>query len=317
MRYISYESARHAVSVTDAVMAMERLFRDEFDSTRTPPRQVINVPGTDGLTLFMPAVNPARTQLGIKVSSIRPKNVAAPIINGAYLLLDYDSGQLRGLIDSNVITRMRTAAVSALVSKAIVGDVRGHRIAILGAGAQAEAHAEALCAALDVEAITILSRSASRADHLLHGLSNQPWSPARITRAHDLRGLLADATILCTCTSTASAHPLVYADNLPSTLLHVNAIGGSTLEAMEIDPHAYGSATPIVECVDAATSDAADIREAIAQGIVSPARLTSIGRLLRDGIDRGAGMTIYRSVGHALEDLALADLIWMRHDTHE
>lgn len=315
MRYISADEANLRVPAAAAIALMEKLFLDDFDALQTPRRQVVDIPGTDGLTLFMPAVHAGAARMGIKVSSIRPHNDGMPMINGAYLLLDYRSGRPQCLIDSNAITRLRTAATTALVTRALLGRHPRQRLAILGAGAQALAHAEALCAAIDVESIAVLSRSTQRTRSFVNAVAHNAWAPPKLTPAQDLAELLQDATILCTCTSSASTDPLIMASDLPASLRHVNAIGGSTLEAIEIDPRLYQNGA-VVESVDAACTDAGDLRAAIAQGWLAKAQLLTIGELLERERPETLGPTIYRSVGHAQEDLALAELIWNRSCGH-
>lgn len=315
MQYISADEAKLRVAPAAAMALMERLFLDDFDALQTPPRHVVNVPGTDGLTLFMPAVHASAERMGIKVSSIRPHNQGMPTINGAYLLFDYRSGRPQCLIDSNAITRLRTAATTALVTRALLGRSPRQRLAFLGAGAQALAHAEALCTAIDVESISVLSRSTEGARIFVEAVTASPWAPPRLIPARDLGELLGEATILCTCTSSASTNPLIVAADLPETLRHVNAIGGSTLEAMEIEPRLYQNGA-VVESVDAAYADAADVRAAVAQGWLVKSQLLTIGKLLRREQPEPQAPTIYRSVGHAQEDLALAELIWNRSCAH-
>lgn len=317
MRLITADQAFQTVGAADVVSLMEQLFLDEFDSLPATPRQVVDAPGTDGLSLFMPAIHPAGARMGIKVSSIRPHNQDLPIINGAYLLFDYSSGRPRCLIDSNPITRMRTAATSALVTRSLVGDRQPQRLAILGAGAQAVAHAEALCAVLDVKSIKVLSRSSDRKQKFVQHLASTHWAPQELSTANDLADLFEGATILCTCTNTASTVPLFAATDLPSSIRHINAIGGSTLGAIEVDPALYRNDNTIVESVAPACTEAGDIRAAIARGALDPSRLTTIHKLLHQKAAHFSRPTIYRSVGHAQEDLALAELIWKRASTHE
>jgi ornithine cyclodeaminase len=317
MRYIASDQAFQAVGAADAVSLMEQLFLDQFDSLPATPRQVVDIPDTDGLSLFMPAVHPAGRRMGIKVSSIRPHNQGMPLINGAYLLLDYNTGLPRCVIDSNPITRLRTAATSALVTRTLLPDRQPQRLAILGAGVQAIAHAEALCAVLAVKSIKVLSRSPGKMQNFVQSIAGTTWAPAEISIAHGLADLFEGATILCTCTNTASTHALFAAADLPGSIRHINAIGGSTLSAIEIDPALYRNDSTIVESVEPACTDAGDVREAIARGALDPSRLTSIHTLLHQETVHFSCPTIYRSVGHAQADLALAELFWKRATRHE
>jgi alanine dehydrogenase len=314
IRYITESEARAHLSIEDTVASMESLFREDIATLPAIPRQVVDVPEAQGITLFMPARHPGRGLMGIKVSSIRPLNRDLPVVNGAYLLLDHGTGVALALIESNVITRLRTAAVSAMVTRSVLGETGRHALGILGGGAQAMAHAEALCSVLHIESLSIHSRSPQRAAACVEAIRAQPWAPATVRLAVELAGALEDISILCTCTSTDSTRPLIGASDLPASLVHINAIGGRTIHALELDPEIYRHAVPIVETLEDARADCGEIREGLARGLLQPEQIVTVSALVRrpGPYTPPCRLSIYRSVGHALEDLALADLIWRR-----
>lgn len=310
IRFISESEASAVVSPREAVEVMRSLFGAGFPHGSQIPRQVAELGDSSGITLFMPAIHPELKLIGSKISSVRPRNVGVPKINGLYLLIDYATGIPKAILDSNFITRVRTAAVSALVTQTILGGDTPHSLTIIGAGTQALAHAEAICSTMPISSLRIHSLTFKKAEKFLEAVRNSKWAPASISAHREIQEALAGASILCTCTSTASQAAIINWRNLPPSVVHINAIGGSIRSAIEIAPEIYRSAQIVVEDVRAATEDSGEIVEALKLGHITETGLITVPQLLAKTTSRTSPLSLYRSVGLSLEDLMLANHIF-------
>lgn len=307
--YISSEEALSQVSIIDSIQIMKELFKEHTQSQFDSSRHISPTKNPEGLTLFMPAAHEQNQFLGIKISSIRPHNTDLPMVNGVYILIDYVTGQPKALIDSNCITKLRTAAVTAVVTQACLDQTCSYDLGLVGAGAQALAHAEALCKSLEIKTLHVFSRRQSQAIAFANTLRETPWAPSVIKVHRNLTDLLDQASVLTTCTSTDETAPLIKEENLPTTIQHINAIGGRTIQAMEIDPKIYSKADVIVESITEACNDSGELKKAIELGQLSPSKIQKISDFLRIP-QRSHSLSIYRSVGLAIEDLFLAEKIF-------
>lgn len=313
MYYISESQVNNLVSIKDAIDVMEKLFLANLETKENSlSRQIVNLNNLQGLTLFMPALHNKKKFLGIKVSSIRLKNKGLPIINGLYLLIDYVTGLPKAIIDSNAITKLRTAAVSALVTKTILGTYAKeiHNLCVIGAGVQSLAHIEALCKTLFIDSVKVYSRTTATAKELIEKVKNMTWAPRLINDSISIKNALTDSTILCVCTSKSSIEPLIQNKDLPYSLLHINAIGGSNIKAIEIDPEIYSKADVIVESINEAIQDSGEIRSALKNSYVNKLNMITVSNLLHKNYITTHSISLYRSVGIALEDLFLAEYIY-------
>ncbi len=307
--YISSSMVAQHVSIIDSIQTMKELFQHHMLSSFDSYRHITSMKNPEGLTLFMPASHEQSQSLGIKISSIRPHNTNLPTVNGLYVLIDYITGQPKALIDSNCITKLRTAAVTSVATRACLDQSASYDLGIIGAGTQALAHAEALCKSLTIQTFHLFSRTEQKAVLLAHTLRKTSWAPQYIKIHSNLTDLLKEISILCTCTSTDKTIPLIKATDFPTTIQHISAIGGRTTQAIEIDPQLYDKADVIVEDIDEAYKDSGEIKKAVDHGIISPSTVQTLGDFLRKP-KRSKTLSIYRSVGLALEDLFLAEQIF-------
>jgi ornithine cyclodeaminase len=160
-----------------------------------------------------------------------------------------------------------------------------------------------------IRSLAIHSRNAVTAAALAEALAGQEGAPRTITVAATARQAVAGADIVCTATSTGSARPILErADIRPGT--HLNVIGGSTVEACEVNPRLLGEALVAVEQRAAALAECGEIRAAVAAGWLTPGDLVELGELLSAPPLRASSTpprtTLFRSVGLALADTATA-----------
>jgi ornithine cyclodeaminase/alanine dehydrogenase-like protein (mu-crystallin family) len=288
VRVLGPAELRGALPWPVAIAALEAAFRDG-DPGDTPARSHLTVPG--GELLLMPA-HAAADGVGVKLVTLAPGNPAQglPFIHAAYVLFSPGALAPEALLDGTELTAIRTAAVSALATDRLARpDAR--TLVVFGAGTQARAHVAAMRAVRPIEAVTIVGRDPARARALGEELGAAVAGPEAV----------AGADIVCTCTT--SAQPLFDGARLaPGT--HVNAIGAYRADLRELDDATMRRATVVVETRAAALAEAGDV----IQAGLAPGALIELADVVRGtAAPRAPGaITVFKSVGLALEDLAIA-----------
>lgn len=271
-----------------------------------PLRTVIRIPQTRDAFGVMPAYLGSPKTIGAKIVSVFPGNHGTDLDShqGAVLLFDRDNGSLAALLDATAITTIRTAAVSAVATRALAKQ-NASTLAIIGSGVQARAHVEAMCAVRPIASLRVWSRNSEHARELAAFARDRFHLDASAsgTGADAVR----DADIVCTVTS--SSEPVLRGEWLaPGT--HVNAVGACTPNAREIDSAVVVRSRLYVDRRESALNEPGDILVPLRDGEIVPEHIVAeLGELL---IGRGVGrrddreITLFKSLGLAIEDLAAA-----------
>ena len=289
------------------VSALERMFRD---GCTTPLRHhhTVPVPGApDGTLLLMPAWR-AGAYIGIKVVTIFPGNSRRqlPAVSAAYLLANADTGAVLAMIDGGELTARRTAATSALAAR-YLARADAAVLLIVGTGRIARQLAQfhvALRPKLKV--VRIWGRSPARAAALVDELCAVGIEAGV---ASNLSAAAAEADIISA--ATLSVEPLIHGDWIRGGT-HVDLVGGFTPGMREADDVLIKKARVFVDTREGAMREAGDIVSPVASGIL---RADEVGDLqdlcsgTRPGRQHRDEITVFKSVGAALEDLAAAILV--------
>jgi ornithine cyclodeaminase/alanine dehydrogenase-like protein (mu-crystallin family) len=255
-----------------------------------PLRPVFRPPGAAGLLGLMPAARTAAPSLySLKEIVISPGNPARGLDahQGGVLLHDGETGELVALLNASPITEIRTAAVSAVATRALArADSRV--VAVLGAGVQGRSHVEAMQTVLPNAEIRMWSR-------------REEPTPERA---------LEGADVVCTCTT--AREPILRREWLEPGA-HVNAVGVSIPTTRELDAATVADATVFVDRRESAENEAGDLLLAAGEGAFSlDAIAADLGEVLvgthpgRTGDDE---LTLFKSLGLGVEDLAAAELV--------
>lgn len=287
--------------------------REAFRAGATAPLRASHpvTPAGDRL-LLMPAWDGA--SLGVKIVSVFPGNPAKGLasVSALYLLMDGATGHPLALIDGEALTKRRTAAASALAST-YLSRPDSKQLLVVGAGALAPYMALAHCAVRPIERVLVWGRTAARSEATVAGLKSAGLTAAVCS---DLAAGLADADIV-TCATTARA-PIV-----PGRLVrpgtHVDLVGAFTPEMRESDDELVGRAAVFVDTFAGALKEAGDLVQPLASGAITRehvraelADLVGGGHAGRRSADE---ITVFKSVGTALEDLCAARLVWERESS--
>lgn len=262
------------------------------------------IPVAEGRTFaIMPAAMSDREVFGAKLVSVFRKPDGSKAHEGVVLLFDPQSGGPVCLADAGEITAIRTAAASAVATDALArADARV--LTILGAGRQAAAHAVAIAKVRDLRQIRLWARSAEQATKLAGELTAQ--------LGIDVRGLsldeaLAGADIVCTV--TAASDPILSAAQAPAGA-HINVVGSSGPGQAEIAADLVAAGRFVVDHREHVLVHGGEFLRAKAAGLVGDDHIAAeIGEVLagaKPGRTSDSEITLYKSLGHAAQDLAAA-----------
>lgn len=297
MRLIDADELRRILPMAAAIDALEAGFRDQ-DPSAAPPRSHVETPA--GSLLLMPAAGDGG--LGVKLVAMTPANPARglPFINAVYVLFDGPTQTPEVVIDGGALTALRTAAVSGLATR-YLSNPDAARLVIFGAGVEARSHLDAMLAVRPIERVTIVSRTATRAEELA-AVARERGIDASVGDT----GAVAEADVLCTCTTSATP---VFDGEMLAGGTHVNAVGTFQPHARELDTTSVRRGRVVVETRDAALSEAGDLLIPLGEGVFGSDHVVADLAEVVAGVEvRRApdDITIFKSVGLAFEDLLVA-----------
>lgn len=259
--------------------------------------------------LLMPAwSNGAEGALGVKLVTVMPGNRErdGATVNAIYVLLDRASGEPLAVIDGEALTLCRTAAASLLAAR-YLARADAENVLIVGTGRLAPYMARAHCHERKVTRLRVWGRNGVGAQTLAQMLRDEGL-PAQAV--DDLESAVREADIV-SCATTATA-PVVHGAWLPAGC-HLDLVGGFRRSMREADDAAVARARVYVDTYAGALAEAADIAEPIERGVIGRADvLGELAELVRGdvpGRTSPADITLFKSVGTAVEDLAAAHLL--------
>lgn len=298
MLVLNRAQVRKLLDLDLLLSALERAFVElSAGRASVPPR--IAATTERGLLAAMPGY--ADGVLEAKLVSVFPDNHAAglPSHQATIAVFDRENGSPLALIDGTEITAVRTGASSAVSTRALARE-DARVLAVLGAGVQGRSHIEAARRVRPFEEIRVASRDVESA----RTLAEEVGGVALDSFEHAVRG----ADVVCACTD--AGEPVLSADWLaPGT--HVTSVGSSR-EGPELDPATVSAGLLVVESRVAFQPYPAGAHEL--QGL-DPESAVELGEVLagtREGRTSGEQITVYKSMGHAVEDAAAAGLVYRR-----
>jgi len=265
------------------------------------------IPLADGRMFgVMPGAMGERAVFGAKVLSVFPDNFAKGIQShqGVVIIFDPESGAPVCVAHAGEITAIRTAAASAVATDALAQkDAR--RMALLGYGEQAETHAKAIQKVRELESIAVWGRSPERARALAERMSQQLGIP--VTASESVEQAVADADIICTLTSAYD--PILKGEWVrPGT--HLNVVGSGYAGPAEIDNDLVVRSRFIADSREGVLQQGGEFLRAKAAGLVGDDHIVGeIGQVLAgviEGRRSAAEITVYKSLGHVVQDLSSA-----------
>jgi ornithine cyclodeaminase len=282
----------------------------EADQAQVPRRHAHLLPG-DATLLLMPAWR-AQRQLGIKLVTVTPSNRERdlPTVHALYVLSDTDTGAPLAIIDGEVLTLRRTAAVSALASR-FLSRADSRSLLLVGTGRLAPEMVVAHCHARDIERVMLWGRSERKAQETIERIK-QAGLPDHVSIDTELVLAAACAGADIICCATTSTEPLLRAEWVkPGT--HIDLVGGFRPNMREADDTLMSMTALFVDTLEGALAEAGDLVQPIQAGLLQAtdirADLSALARASHPGRQSPEQITLFKSVGSALADLAAAGLV--------
>jgi ornithine cyclodeaminase len=316
MKLISPAEVDGLLNWPDMIEAINNAFRQGVVQPVRHHHTVNRPDGSASTLLLMPAWSDfdalgdsSKGYLGVKIVTVSPDNgaVAKPAVMGVYLLMDGKTGEPKALIDGQRLTLWRTAGASALAARYLARE-DASRLVVLGAGALSGFLARAHSAVRPIAQISIWNRNFTGAEKIAGELIADGFN-ARAVKDKD--AVIAEADIVSA--GTLSTEPLILGKHLkPGT--HVDLIGAFTPEMRESDDECVKRARVFVDTLDGALKEGGDLVQPIKAGAISKSHvigdLFGLARATVEGRQSPDEITLFKSVGAALEDLAAGILIY-------
>jgi ornithine cyclodeaminase len=290
--------------------ALDQAFRADIVAPDKIAYMIPQPSGDEAKMLLMPAwTSSGERFLGCKLVNVFPDNarLGKPSVYGSYVLMSGDTGEPLALIDGTALTVWRTAAVSALAARYLARDDASHLV-MVGAGALAPHLVRAHSAVRPIERVTLWNRTRSRAVGTAFALTAAGFATAI---ADDLEAAVREADIV-SCATLSSA-PLVRGAWLKKGA-HLDLVGAFTPKMREADDAAVRRARVYVDSRSTAAKSSGDIAIPLKKKVLTlkaiQGDLFELCRGKKKGRKRKDEITLFKSTGLAIEDLAAAMLVW-------
>jgi ornithine cyclodeaminase len=226
------------------------------------------------------------------------------------LLFETTHGQLLSIMDASSITAIRTAAVSGVATRLLARE-NARTVAMLGSGVQAKTNLEAMIAVRPISSVRVWSRNQEHAREFAERESRRHSIPVDV--ADSVEGAVSDADIICT--TTGSREPILKGEWIPRGS-HINAVGSSVPYAREVDAEGVKRSRLFIDRMESTLNEGGDFLLAKKEGAVTDEHiLAELGELLekkKKGRESDDEITLFKSLGIGVEDLASADHIYKK-----
>lgn len=279
---------------------LELLAQAFRSGVEAPPRMHCEVARDPPVTLLLMPAWGLDGLMGVKIVTVAPGNAALGLdtVMGQYLLMSATTGEVLATLDGRALTLLRTAAVSALAASMLAPAGAGHLL-IVGTGALAPHLARGHAAVRSYTRISIWGRRRERAESVACQLADEGLPAVAVM---DLRAACEQADVV-SC-ATLSQEPLVHGDWLrPGT--HVDLVGSFKPTMREADDTLIARGRVVVDSATA-LSESGDLSQPIERGVIAVDSVGLLSTALRDGCPPPVDLSVFKAVGTAIADLAVA-----------
>ncbi len=313
MLVLSEKEIRRLIDIEEMIGALEKAHL-QFSTGKAvmPVRLVVPLPQIKGRITSMPAYLGEDRALGMKVVTYFQQNPkeGLPAILATIMLYSPETGKILALMDGGFITATRTACASAMATK-ILANPETPTLGVLGAGVQSAAHIRALCRVRAIKSIKLYSPSGNSARRLKEEL--EPEVKIKIEPVKTAEEATRGADLLVT--ATTAPEPILNSSWLKPGA-HINAIGSHRPDLREIDAATMKRAKVFVDSREAIMAECGDVLLAIKEGAIAERHASvEIGEVLpgnKPGRTTPEEITLYKSVGIAVQDVAAAQLVYQK-----
>lgn len=313
MLILSKEEIARALPMEQMIESTKNAYAALSAGTAVVPQRIhLPISRHDGMSLFMPAYlqHEDEEALAVKTVSVFPNNTARnlPIIHGAVLVLEADTGRPAALLEGGSLTAIRTGAASGAGTDILAR--KDSRVAgVFGAGVQGRTQLEAVCTVREIEKVLVYDPQPDILNEFIAEMAGQGPVPADLQPAESSREVVSNADVIC-C-ATTSNRP-VFNDHDLKDGMHINGVGSYTPQMQEIPPRTVQRAALFVDLRSAALKEAGDIIQAIQAGFIDEEHIQAeLGEVIsgdNPGRESADQITFFKSVGVAVQDAAAARL---------
>jgi ornithine cyclodeaminase/alanine dehydrogenase-like protein (mu-crystallin family) len=308
MLVLSHADVEALLPMADCIAVLDEAMRALSRGEYFQPLRMKAVPeNAPSRMVFMPALRRAGAKLwSNKQIVVTPDNAKRGLDShqGAVLLHDGETGELLAAVHAGAITAIRTAAASAVATRALARK-DACVVAILGTGVQGRAHLDAMRCILPQASFRVWSRNRAHAETIA--------GPSGVSVAHTIAAACDGADVICAV--TAAREPILSPATIPLGC-HVNAAGSSIATTRELDGAAMAAGSLFVDRRESTINESGDYLLALREGAIGPDHIRAeIGDVLlgrHPGRTSVEEITIYKSLGVAVQDLAAADVVFRR-----
>jgi ornithine cyclodeaminase/alanine dehydrogenase-like protein (mu-crystallin family) len=303
MQSLTEEQVRELLCVDDVIAALRSAFARDFSSTlRMPVRSSLQLAG-GAVLLLMPCYDSGLGAAGVKTVTVSPRNG----VQATYDLFAPESGTILARMAANYLTDIRTAATSAVATD-LLARPGVETLGIFGCGRQAIAHLTVLPKVRQFQRFLVCGSEPGRAESFC---ARPRQDLGMNVAAVDAGTCAAESDVICTCTSSPT--PVFDGRRLrPGT--HLNLVGAFQPETREVDDETMKRARIVVDTYDGALAEAGDLLIPLANGTIRREHILADLHEVASGKKKArAGredITLFKSVGCALEDLVAAKLVY-------
>ena len=301
--YLSESDVGRLVTIKDAMAALEALFATWGQpSTTNLPRQRAPLPG--GAFNLMGAAYGAKGVHGLKAY--------AGVKGAQFHALLYSSldGSLKAVIEADLFGQMRTGAASGIATR-LLANAHARTLGVIGTGKQSRMQVAAVCTVRPIRQVRVFSRTAEHREAYARSLQSELG--VEVVPASTAQACVAEADVVVTITK--SAKPVCRAEWLAEGA-HVNVAGANSDARREVDAETVlRAAVKVTDHVAQAKEEAAEFRALVAAGKLEWSAIRELGELVTGkakGRTSPSELTLFKSLGIALEDVAFAELVYER-----
>ncbi|MCA4135231.1 ornithine cyclodeaminase family protein [Arthrobacter sp. M4] len=297
--------------MSSTIAAVERVFADLARGTAVQPAPAsLRLPTSDARFLPMAALSGAEELASVKLLADIPgnRNASLPTQRSTIMLVSQSTGETLAILDGRVPTRVRTAAASAVATK-LLARPGSTTLGLVGAGALAVAHVEAIHSVLPIEEVVVWSRSAETVASFVNDVAHHGL---KVRRAGTVQEVVESADVLCTL--TPATEPVVKGEWFRPGL-HVNAVGSRPRpDHREIDSEGMVRSKVFVDSMATAREKSGGLIIPVEEGRLSfddvIAEIGDVAAGTHPGRTSDQDITLFNSVGIGLQDLAIGRLLY-------
>lgn len=263
--------------------------------------------------LLMPAWNPGK-EAGVKIVTVNPKNERfdLPSVQGVYIYMDALTGTLKAILEAKSLTVKRTAATSALASS-FLSKKDASTLLMIGTGALSTNLIKAHAGVRPIKEVFVWGRNFDKAQLICEKLKNEAFT---IKAIKTIEEKISDVDIV-SC-ATLSKTPLVHGENIKPGQ-HIDLVGAYKDDMREADDALIQKSFIYIDSYEGGLRESGDIAIPLAKGLINKndikADLFELCQLKKNGRKNDREITVFKSVGHALEDLAAATYFYTKYHT--